>query len=373
MLAGNACAVPPPPNLALTVPVTKSRYDVVIGILALAASPDGRYVAYARSHSVALMAPDGREIAALPVRSTPTGLSFDPGSNDVLVMTASATYLWKPFSAHPPLVIPQPSPPVDVALSISGDRLVTANGGVTVSVWNSANGSLIRTFRPPGLHPSTAWDPAPLRVAISGDADVVASGNSDGTVSFWDMNSGKRVRDVTLSYSQSIVELRPTADGTSFLAVDYPRVASGVQPPGTAEVLNAKTGRVIATYQSPGPTYPPINPGATLSPDGNFLLAGPLGLAPAPPGGIEAAYQSRPARPCLACKTPPSPSPRHSLNSRHTRGRQAATRILVGTAIYSCNACGTLTQLKDAATVRIAWSQPLSETSDHPPATSPYD
>jgi hypothetical protein len=39
---------------------------------------------------------------------------------------------------------------------------------------------------------------------------------------------------------------------------------------------------------------------------------------------------------------------------------------------YRCDACLPLAQLQAAAAARIAWSTPLSQSSDHPPATSPY-
>jgi len=48
------------------------------------------------------------------------------------------------------------------------------------------------------------------------------------------------------------------------------------------------------------------------------------------------------------------------------------TRVLVGTAIYACDACGAPTALQAAAASRLAWSMPLSASADHPPATSPY-
>ena len=48
------------------------------------------------------------------------------------------------------------------------------------------------------------------------------------------------------------------------------------------------------------------------------------------------------------------------------------TKILTGTTIYACDACGAPTALQAAAASRLAWSKPLSVSADHPPATSPY-
>jgi hypothetical protein len=40
--------------------------------------------------------------------------------------------------------------------------------------------------------------------------------------------------------------------------------------------------------------------------------------------------------------------------------------------IYTCDACGSVSQLQDAAARRTAWQQPLSVANDMPPRTNPY-
>jgi len=247
-------------------------------------------------------------------------------------------------------------------------------GGKTVSVWNTANGRLIRTFRPvtssarPGQFRFT---PIPLRVAITGNGDVVASGDSDGAVCLWNIATGKLIAVDTLS-EYAIVELNSAASGSPFLAVDWPDVVSGVIPPGTGHVLDPSTGKVLASLKYPETPVPIINPGAALSADGGFLLAGVTGLAPAPPGGFETAYQVATGQTMASLQSAVESGSVAYSESPVRPWAPAGDEVLAGTAIYPCDACGTTATLRAAAASRIAWSQPLSVSDDHPPATDPY-
>ena len=110
-----------------TVPVPQpGGYDVARP-LALAMSPDGKYIAFAGSHSVSLIGLGGEHVAALPLKTAPTGLCFSASGHDLVVMTETAIYLWTPFSGQRPLVLPQSSAPIDAELNASADRLASAN------------------------------------------------------------------------------------------------------------------------------------------------------------------------------------------------------------------------------------------------------
>ena len=105
---------------------------------------------------------------------------------------------------------------------------------------------------------------------------------------------------------------------------------------------------------------------------GSFIFAGSLGLAPSAPGGVAAAYQvtSGQAMNSLGAATGPAASSYSLLPAQPWAPND--TELLAGDAIYACDACGSLTELQAAAASRIAWSQPLTQASDHPPATDPY-
>ena len=386
MLSGSYCGIPPPPNLVHAVPVPRpSSYspgNAVMELLALAMNPDGRYIAYARSRSVTMIALDGKQVASLPLNSTPTGLSFSANGDDVVVMTDTAIYLWRPLTGQRPLVLPQPRAPIDAELDAAADRLATANAAGTVGVWSTVTGKLLRTFRPVNTHASLYFQPTPLRVALSTDGGIIASGNADSTVFLWNVATGKRIAVHALSpgpvvlgtpgLGWPIIELSLAANGSRLLAVDWPQAGSGVNPPGAAAVLDLATGHVVASYRSPAPLQAPINPGAALSPDGAFLFAGALGLAPSSPGGTAAAYQISSGQVMENFQAAVEPASRsYSLLPAQPWAPDGA-EVLVGNTLYGCDACGSLAELQAAAASRIAWEQPLSQASDHPPATDPY-
>jgi len=366
------CHVPPPPGLAQTILAGGANGDYPQD-LAVAASPDGEHVAYARAHSVAVMDSNGRQVASLPVAGSPTGLAFAPGPADLLVMTSTAIYLWQPLTGHPPLEVKQPSAPIDAAVSASGGVLAAADTGGSVGVWNSVTGQAIRTFRPADNHSSSYYWPDPLRVAVSADGGVVASGNADGTVFFWDVSSGKLIAMNRIS-DYPIIELSPASNGSALLAVDWPQAGTGANPPAAGAVLDFATGHVAADYVSTTPFSPgvPINPGAGLSADGSFLYAGSMGLAPAPPGGTPAVYvvsggQAMTAMPAALA----SGSAAYSEFPAQPWSPDG-TLILAGDGVYRCDACQALPGLQATAMSRDAWAAPLSVGSDHPPATNPY-
>jgi YD repeat-containing protein len=375
MLSGGSCGIPPPADLVLSVPVPRPLGGVsdyaVIEPLALAVSPDGSYLAYARSGSVVLLSAYGHQTATLQLGRTATGLSFGPASNDLLVMTDKAIYLWKPLSGHLPLVIPQSSAPIDAVLSESGGEVAAAGSSGTVEVWSAISGRHLRTFRPTNTHSSPYFAPTPLRVAISINGDIVASGNADGTVFLWSVPTGKRIAVRSLSI-WPVIELSLAANGSRLLAVDWPQAGSGVNPAGAGEVLDMATGRVVASYRSPAPLEAPINPGAALSPDGAYLFSGALGLAPSPPGGIEVAYQISSTQSMADLQDAAEPPTIAYSEFPAQPWSPGGAEILARNGIYSCDACGSLAELQAAATSRIAWSQPVSQASDHPPATNPY-
>jgi WD40 repeat protein len=373
------CHLPPPPRLAQSVPVTR-QYAIasdgdytVTQVLAVAASPDGTDVAYARAHSVAVLDSSGRQVAALPVDGSPTGLAFGPGPDELMVMTTTAIYLWQPLGGRPSLEVSQPSAPIDAAVSANGSVLAAADTGGTVGVWNAVTGKAVRTFRPSDNHSSSYYSPMPLRIAVSADGSVVASGNADGTVFLWDTASGKLIAVQRVS-TWPILELSPAPSGSALLAVDWLQPNSASARPGTGKVLAFATGRVIASYSSPTPADPatPIDPGAGLSPDGSFIYAGSLGLAPTPPGGSLTVYQVTGGQAMTGLPTFLESGAASYSEFPADPWSPDGTLILAGNSVYRCDACQALQGLQATAESRDKWSVPLSVGSDRPPATDPY-
>jgi len=372
------------PGSAVDVPLPRHPADpyapgyAPLATLVVAVRPDGREVAYATGRAVEVVNPEGRRLANLAFTGRPIGLEFVPnpgdasGGNDddtLLVVTTQAVELWQPGSARPDAVAHPAGAPVDAEVSASGTRLATAGADGEVEVWDARTGERLATFRPP-----SARFNSPLRVALDADGMVVAAGTDSSNVYLWGVRARRLIATKMLSTPWAVVELDPSLDGSDLLAVDYPQAVDQFNGgEGAAEVLNASTGAVVARYASP-PTLgaAPINPGAALSPNGGYLFAGSLGLAPSPPGGTEAAYQisSRDLMESLQSVVAPLEGAYVQLPAQPWSPDGA--QVLVGNAIYSTDACGSLAELEAAASARLAWSQPLSAADDHPPAASPY-
>jgi hypothetical protein len=129
---------------------------------------------------------------------------------------------------------------------------------------------------------------------------------------------------------------------------------------------------VIASYRSPHPLLAPIDPAAGLSPDGAFLFAGALGLGPSSPAGVQAAYQLSSSQAMVDLQSVNVLSTIAYSLSPTQPWSPNASELLAGTAVYACDACGSLRELQAAAASRIAWSVPLSSASDHAPSSDPY-
>jgi WD40 repeat protein len=374
------CDIPPPSRLVLPVPVPKPNgpYPTITFTepLPVAASQNGGYVAYARSTAVSVLSSQGHQIAALPLQSAATGIAFTGTADEVLVTTRTAIYLWWPLSRRPPVVIPQPSAPIDATLSTSGTELVVADVAGTVETWNVSKRALTHTFalvycKSKSINAALcSVAPTPVRVVFSPDGRVVAAGDGYGTVFLWSTVTGKQLARQEVS-GWPLLGLSTTVGGL-LLAADWPTTSAAFDATGTASVLDFSTGRVIASYQSPQPYLPPINPGAALSPDGRYLFSGALGVAPTPPGGTVAVYEVANGQMMASLGAVQVPHAVADAEFPAQPWSPDGTELVVGNSIYHCDACLPLAQLQAAAAARIAWSAPLSARSDHPPTTNPY-
>jgi hypothetical protein len=169
----------------------------------------------------------------------------------------------------------------------------------------------------------------------------------------------------------AIAELSFSASGDALVAVNFP-IGGNFTPPAAAAVFRASDGSVLDRYESPS-TGAARQPGASLSPNGAFLLTGVLGLAPSPPGGDVAIYEVAGGRPVLDLRNATRPGfDRYDAPVPFDAWSPDGRQVLVGSAVYSCPACGSLSDMQAVARTRIAWSKPLSSANDAPPPGDPF-
>jgi hypothetical protein len=209
-------------------------------------------------------------------------------------------------------------------------------------------------------------------VALNANGTVVAEGDTDGRVTFWDVRTHARLAEHVLELDWPVTELQSAAGGDSLLAANFTQAGSDANAPAAAAVFNANTGAELATYTSPSPAAAPVNPGAALSPDGGFLLAGTDGLAPAPPGGTEDVYQVASGALIAGLAGVTASAPQAYSTSPADPWSPTGNEILVGNKLYACDGCAQLSILQHEAANRAAWSRPLSAADDRPPPGSPY-
>jgi WD40 repeat protein len=348
-------------------------------------SADGSHLAYATADAVVVGGFGSGSIERLPLPDPATGLTFAaPGDRDVVVLTNTAVDIWRPISGGTLTRIPQPSAPIDAELSADGSTLATANVGGTVTVWDAATGSMRARFSPQPVHTVFAGAPVPVRVALSPDGNFLAVGTDFGSVDLWQVAARRLIssRLLTNPVTQDtypIAELSFADGGSEILAANYPQIGSGdSEPPGTAVVLAAATGRQLTDLSSPAQNEPALNPGVALSPNGSYVLGGVEGFAPLTSlAGADAVYAVAGSQQLADLENSVALAPPILVTAPNITAVTAwapdGVQVLTGApAVYACDACGSLAQLQSIAATRLAWAVPLTPGHDDPPSGNAF-
>jgi hypothetical protein len=187
-----------PDRLALIVPRIPA-HTRVRPIVAIDASPDGKWLAVARAGEVALykMPVQGRGLPDRPERligkfpGKVTALHFTPDSTKLITASGVAglggvAAIWnvadgaliREFPGHRDILY-------DAELSPDGTRLATCGYDKQIEVWDASSGKLLRSLEG---HTGAIYD-----VAFSPDGRTLVSSSADDTCKLWRVADGQRM------------------------------------------------------------------------------------------------------------------------------------------------------------------------------------
>ena len=342
-------------------------------------SGDGTHLAYAAGDAVIVTGFGGRtQRLALP--GSVTGLAFGgAGDREIIVMAGTTVSIWQPLTSGHVIRIPQPAEPRDAELSADGSRLATASSrGATV--WDTRTGRVLGRFSPRQVRSQLPIRTQPERVALNRHGGLLAIGTTTGSVELWQVAPHRRVTsqvmtNAVIDINFPVAELSFAASGSAVLAANFPYIGtSDSTPPGSALVLST-AGRQLAALTSPSQVNPPLNPGAVLSPDGEFILGGIEGFAPGTSvPGDDAVYLLDGSQQMLNLTGTTTAAPPVSTETLTpnlvpvSAWAPDGERLLTGApAVYDCDACGSPARLQSIAASRLAWAIPLTPAREHPP------
>ncbi len=200
------------------------------GIIAMAVSRDGRYLAGASN----------------------CGCHGEfSGEYCVQVWDIATEQVAGSFSGHSAMV-------TAVAFTPDGRSLLSAGCDRTIRVWDLATGNEIHCLRGHNSEVNALTATPDGRYALSGAGDYEGGQLHDPTIRMWDLESGTMVR-VFEGHSGLINDISVSADGKLMASVSWD---------STLRVWNLKNGELTQTWRAPRGIFSAVS----FSPDGKTLL-----------------------------------------------------------------------------------------------------
>ena len=344
----------------------------------VAISSDGNELVYATAHSVVQRNLVSGRQTTLAVGQPPTRVLMSADGTRVLVVDNSELRIWTPANGQA-RTIALPAVPLAAAMDVAGDRAVIGYTNGTTSVWNLMTVTRIAQFAknsPPG---NGQLDSEPLQVAISSDGAMIATGDTNGQVRLRSVADGRVIAARVLESNPRpdaptypVGELRFVNSDRELLALNFPQPGAGdYEPPGVGVVIDVATGAVQSHLSSPARPDPPYEPGVDVSPDGQFVLTGIEGFAPAGQAQGEDAVYDTTTGDKVADLSEAAPAVSQSgvtnLAVENAWSPSGTRLVTASTGIYPCDACGSLADLQAEAKLRIAWETPIAPHTAPPP------
>jgi WD40 repeat protein len=163
----------------------------VMGVRALAFSPDGRILAAGGSGVLLLVDVESGAIQTIPLASRITSLVFfRPTEKGRLLLAGGmengSILVWDPETPDTWEELAAPGNPAVWCLSASGSLLAAGDDRGNIYIWDMTGRTLLRTL--------SGYMSSVFGLAISPDGSLIAAGGIQGTVRFWSLQNGILLR-----------------------------------------------------------------------------------------------------------------------------------------------------------------------------------
>ena len=231
----------------------------------VAFSLDGKYVLTAsEDKSVRLWdAQNGQEVRRFVGHQAGVrAVAFSPDGQYVISAGADQTArLWATPGYLSPRIFRGHSKGVNsVAFSPDGKYALTGSEDATARLWDVATGKEIRTF--------VGHTKAIKSVAFSHDGKYVLTGSNDNTARLWKTETGQTVYTLSSESTNGVVNVAFSPDNQYMLTL-------GVSFRGEHVFWDIKSGQKVRVFPD-GPSTNEIGSALAFTPDGKYLLSGPL-------------------------------------------------------------------------------------------------